>query len=100
MVRGKARADEGDFPGSRIIHREMAVGAFDGEHLGRGMARALLAKVRILRSSNARGEPNASVLVQHGIVHAGLAVPDWLFSPIGGGRQRIVLRRRRLWISH
>src|SRR4029453_17726752 len=70
MMRWKARADQGDFPGRRFVHGELAVGALKREHLRRWMLRALFAKGRIVRRTNPRGKPHAPLLVEHRIVHA------------------------------
>src|SRR5437899_4213132 len=64
------------FPVFRIVHGEMAVGLFDREQLRRRVLGALLAKVRIRRRADSRGEPDPAFLVEHRVVHTRLAVPD------------------------
>src|SRR4029079_19296251 len=100
VMRGKAGADQSDLSGLWFVHREMAVGALDGEQLGGGMFGALFAKGRVLRRTNPGGEPHTPPLVEHWIVHAGLAIPDGLIAPVRRRRHGMVLRGRSLWIAH
>src|SRR3984893_967163 len=100
MVGGEAGADERDLAAFWIVHGEMARGLLDWCELRRGMVRALAAEVRIGELADARGEADPAGLIHHRIVHAGLAVPDHLVAPIGRWAVWIVLRRRRLWITH
>ena len=76
VMRREAGADQRELARRRIVHGQMAVGVFEREHLRRRMVRALLAEVRIGRRTHPRGEPDASLLVHHRVVIAGLAVPD------------------------
>ena len=77
----------------------MAVGVFEREHLCRRMLRPFLAEIRIGWRTHPRGEPDPSLFVHHGVVIAGLAIPDAFVSPIRRRRHRVVLRGRRLWIA-
>src|SRR5204863_3834184 len=52
MMRGKAGTDQSDFAGLWFVHRKMAVGAVDGEHLGRWMFGTCLARGGVLRRAN------------------------------------------------
>src|SRR6476661_4289005 len=64
------------------------------------MLRSLLAKGGILRRANPRGEPNTSLLVEHRVVHASLAVPDDFVPPVRRRRRGVILGGRRLWIAY
>src|SRR5215467_15281975 len=100
MVRGKTRPDESELARLGIVHGEMTVRLLEREELRRGMIRSLLAESGIVRRTHPRGEPHPPLLVEHRVVHAGLAVPDGLVSPVGRRGSRVFLRRRRVWIAH
>ena len=89
-----------NLPRLRVVHRKMAVRALDRERLRRRMVRAFPAEAGIRRRPHARREPDASLFVEHRIVHARLAVPDRVLAPVRRGRHRIVPRRRRRRIAH
>src|SRR2546427_87388 len=95
MVRREARPDQRDLSGLRLIDREVAVGRLHRGELRGGMLGAPLAKIRVRRRPHARGEPHAAFLVEHGVVHARLAVPDPLVAPEWRRQHRVLLRRRR-----
>ena len=69
--------------GFRIVDRQMTAAFAERRQLGRGVGRALLAEGGVLSLPVARREPHAAILVQHGVMDAGLAVPDDLIAPIG-----------------
>src|ERR1051325_6202078 len=62
------------------------------------MARSLLTEGRILRRAKDRREPQPAPLVEHGVVHVGLAIPDRFVSPVWGWLQWLP-RSRRLGIA-
>ena len=100
MVGREARADQRDLAGPGVVHREMPVGLLEREELRRGMGRPLPAEIRIGRRADARGEPHAAFLVEHRVVHAGLAVPDRLRPPVRRRQHGVLLRRGRGGIAH
>ena len=59
--------------------------------LRRGMRRPGLAVVRVVERAHRRRDPDASLLVQHRVVHVVLALPDRLAAPV---RRRMRHRRR------
>ena len=63
------------------------------------MRRPLFAVCRIVRRPDHRREPYASLAVEHGVVHVGLAVPYGLAAPIGRRLQRLI-GPGRLGIAH
>ena len=71
-----------------------------GNSFADGWSEPFLQKSGIGRRAHARGEPHAPLLVEHRVVHAGLAVPDRLVAPVRRGRHRVLLRRRRVRIAH
>ena len=99
MMRAETGVDERELPGFRIVHGELAVGAFDGKDLRRRMIRPFSAEGRVRRPAHARGEPDPALLVEHRVVRARLAVPDRRRPPVRRRRHRVVLRRRRLRIA-
>ena len=65
------------------------------------MLRAFLAEGRIVRRADSRGEPHPSLVVEHRVVHGGLAIPQPFLAPKQRGRiNRIFLRAWRLRIAH
>ena len=99
MMRAETGVDERELPGFRIVHGELAVGAFDGKDLRRRMIRPFSAEGRVRRPAHARGEPDPALLVEHRVVRARLAVPDRLRSPIRRRRHRVAPCRRRFRIA-
>ena len=91
MVRAEAGADQRELAALRVVHREMAVGALERQHLRRRMARPLPAELGVARRPHARGVPDAPLLIQHRIVARGVTVPDRRRAPVGRRRHRIVL---------
>src|SRR2546427_742768 len=78
MMRAETGVDERELPGFRIVHGELAVGAFDGKDLCRGVIRPLPAEGRIRGPAHARGEPDPALLRDHRLVEARLADADAL----------------------
>ncbi|HSV25309.1 MAG TPA: hypothetical protein VLJ17_20060, partial [Xanthobacteraceae bacterium] len=72
MVGGETGADQRKFLGTRIVHRDMPGGAFEGKNLGRRMIRTFLAEGRVRWRTNSRGKPNSRFLIVHGVVLVGL----------------------------
>src|SRR5205823_4579645 len=70
----EAGPDQRDLPGLRVVHGEMAVGLLKRKQLRRRMVRTSLTELRIGGRTDARGKPDPASFVEHGIVHAGLAV--------------------------
>ena len=100
MVGREAGADQRERLSAPVVHRQMPVRALEREELRRRVVRALAAELRILGRPDARGEPDAALLVHHRIVDRGLAIPDRLLAPVGRRRHRKLFRGRRLRIAH
>src|SRR5207248_8694011 len=99
VMRREARADQRDLLGLRIVDGEMPTGAIEREQLRRRMARALLAKRGIVFIADSRREPQASLAVEHGIVHVGFAAPDRLLAPVGRSSERLARNVGRIRIA-
>ena len=87
-----------------IVHRDLPRRGLHWEQFCRGVIRSLAAEHRRLRRPDSCGQPHPTVLIEHWIVHRGLAFPDHLIAPIGRRQPREVSGRdeyagRRLWIA-
>src|SRR5215468_8829576 len=82
MVGTKTGADQGDFFRPRIVYGKMTRRSFGWEHFRRWVIRSFLAESGILHRTNSRRKPDASLLIDHRIMHGRLAVPDRLVAPV------------------
>ncbi len=111
-MRREAGVDVRELLRLRIVDRDLATSLLHREQLRGRVIRTLAAERRRLLLADARRHPDAPVLIEHRIVHRGLAVPDHLAAPIGrrqprevarhreGPPRRIGVARRRLEIGH
>jgi hypothetical protein len=82
VMRAETRVDQCELLALRIVKRELPAAARYWEQFRRGLARSLFAICRVVRRPNYGRKPDAPFLIEHGIVHVGLAVPDRFISPI------------------
>ena len=99
VVRREAGRDQRPLVALRIVHREMTRRFLQRRDLRGRMIAALLAIGRVRVRADARGKPDAALLVDHRVVVAGVAVPDRLFGPVGRRPERQTGRGRRLRIA-
>ena len=102
QVMGSEAGLDGDvFLGFLIVERKVAIDARGGKVLRGRMVGAFTAEIRRLRPADPRRVPDSPVLVQHGIVGVGLAVPDPFLAPVGRGHaDGIAVGGGRLRIQH
>src|SRR5215813_9224725 len=85
MMGLRAGVDQRELLALRIVHRQLTAGLFDRKCFRGRMIRSLAAERRRVRRPDSRREPHPTLVVVHGIVRAGLAVPDRLVAPVGRG---------------
>ena len=81
MLRGEAGVDERPLGSLRVVHRELTRRNLERRRLRRRMVRARFTESRVLRRPDPGCEPHAPLFVEHGVVNAGVAVPDRLVAP-------------------
>src|SRR5947199_898695 len=97
----EAGADERELSSRGIVDREVTAGTSERKQLGRRMARPRLANVRVVGRAYRGGEPHATALIEHWVVHVGLTGPDELAAPIGRWLQHLRPGGRRgVGIAH
>ena len=84
----------------RVVHLQVPARARQRKQLRGGMRRALLTEGGILGRPHRRGQPQASPLVEHRVVHVVLAGPDRFFTEVRGGRRHLRRGRRRARVAH
>src|SRR5437867_10277483 len=92
----EAGADVRELSSRGIVDREVTAGTSERKQLRRRMARPRLADVRVVGRAYRGSEPHATALIEHRVVHVGLAGPDDLAAPVwrrlrharAGGRLR------------
>ena len=77
----------------RVVHGELAEGPVEREEHRRGVARALLAHVRVVRRAHGGGDPHAAPVVEHRVVDVVPARPQDLVAPIGRGLRHLRVGR-------